>query len=242
MANDMNDAAKKKKHLIQGILLMVTFMAVFVMLFMPIFPKGQNGLEYADDFFNKLSKGSSYFIPEIAKGVEKLKGKEVELSIKVKKESLDKAKGVAVASGLTANVQGEELIIKGDLGKSMTQVLADADAMYQNDGKKVADFYKMEEKAAMKLWWDMLKDIVFKLQKAGKIDEAKIVNNVQKKALEPAYNFYKIEAEKVINNIPLLAFLLVFYVIYTLWYGFAIFDIFDGFGLSMKKSKVKKEV
>lgn len=240
MAADID--AKKKKHLIQGMLLMVTFAAIFVTLFMPIFGQGRNGLEFADDFFNKLSKGSSYFIPEVAKGVDKLKGKDVELSIAVKKDSIDKAKALATAVGLTVTMQGEELALKGDLGKAMAQVMADADAMYNNDGKKISDFYKMDERAAMKLWWDMLKQIVFKLQKAGKIEEANAINKLQKKGLEPAYNFYKIEAEKVVNNIPLLTFLLVFYVIYTLWYGFAIFDIFDGFGLSMKKSKVKKEV
>jgi hypothetical protein len=240
MAADID--AKKKKHLIQGMLLMVSFAAIFVTLFMPIFGNGKNGLEFADDFFNKLSKGSSYFIPDVAKGVEQLKGKEIDLSIAVKKDLMEKAKTVATSVGLAATVQGEKLGLKGDLGKAMAQLLSDTDAMYHNDGKKVADFYKMEEKDAMKVWWDMLKQLVFELQKKGKIQEANAVNKLQKKALEPAYNFYKIEAEKVTQNIPLLTFLLVFYVIYTLWYGFAIFDLFDGVGLSMKKSKVKKEV
>ncbi len=36
--------------------------------------------------------------------------------------------------------------------------------------------------------------------------------------------------------------LLVFYVVYTMWWGFAIFYMFDGIGLTMKKAKVKKEV
>lgn len=243
MAVDID--AKKKRHLIQGALLLVSFTAVFVMLFMPFFGQGRNGLEFADDFFNRLSKGSSNFIPDVKKNVAKLKGKELDVTIVVEEKSLKQAKALATAVGLATSMQGAELGLKGDLGKAMTQVLADSEAMYNNDGKKVADFYKVkegEEQAAMKLWWAMLKQIVFKLQKAGKIEEAKVVNNVQKKALEPAYNFYKIEAAKVIDNIPLLTFLLVFYVLYTLWYGFGIFDIFDGIGLSMKKSKVKKEV
>jgi hypothetical protein len=36
--------------------------------------------------------------------------------------------------------------------------------------------------------------------------------------------------------------LLLFYVMYTMWWGFAIFFLFEGFGLTMKKSKIKKEV
>jgi hypothetical protein len=34
---------------------------------------------------------------------------------------------------------------------------------------------------------------------------------------------------------------LIFYVVYTLWYGFAIFELFEGIGLTMKKS-AKQEV
>jgi len=41
----------------------VTFAGVLALIFSPIFGDGRNGLVYADDMFNKLSKGSSYFIP-----------------------------------------------------------------------------------------------------------------------------------------------------------------------------------
>jgi hypothetical protein len=34
--------------------------------------------------------------------------------------------------------------------------------------------------------------------------------------------------------------LLVFYVLYTMWWGFAIFYLFEGVGLTMKKAKIKK--
>ena len=39
----------------------------------------------------------------------------------------------------------------------------------------------------------------------------------------------------------MLSGLLVFYVFYTMWWGYAIFYMFEGFGLTMKKAKVKKE-
>ena len=63
-----------------------------------------------------------------------------------------------------------------------------------------------------------------------------------KKAIEASYNFYKVDAKKVKDEAGLMTFLLVFYVAYTMWWGFAIFFIFEGIGLSMKKAKVKKEV
>jgi capsid portal protein len=62
-----------------------------------------------------------------------------------------------------------------------------------------------------------------------------------KKAIEPAYNFYKIDGQKVVDHAGMLSGLLVFYVAYTMWWGYAIFYLFDGFGLTMKKAKVKKE-
>lgn len=52
-----------KKLFIKGILLLVSFTVVFILIFSPIFPGGVNGLHFSDDLFNKLSKGSSYFIP-----------------------------------------------------------------------------------------------------------------------------------------------------------------------------------
>ncbi|HSO71539.1 MAG TPA: hypothetical protein VLR91_02700, partial [Thermodesulfobacteriota bacterium] len=63
-----------------------------------------------------------------------------------------------------------------------------------------------------------------------------------KKGLEPSYNFYKVESQRVADRFGIMTFLLVFYVFYTLWWGYAIFYLFEGFGLTMKKAKVKKEV
>ena len=46
----------------------------------------------------------------------------------------------------------------------------------------------------------------------------------------------------VVDKAGIMTGLLVFYVAYTMWWGFAIFFMFDGIGLTMKKAKVKKEV
>ena len=54
-----------------GASLAVTFVGVLALIFSPVFGDGMNGLVYADDMFNKLSKGSSYFIPKVAKSNEK---------------------------------------------------------------------------------------------------------------------------------------------------------------------------
>ena len=81
----------------------------------------------------------------------------------------------------------------------------------------------------------------FAFKKEGKIEDANMVSEVTKKAVEAAYNFYGVEPKKVKDEAGLMTFLLVFYVAYTMWWGFAIFFIFEGIGLSMKKAKEKKE-
>jgi hypothetical protein len=56
---------------------------------------------------------------------------------------------------------------------------------------------------------------------------------VQKKALETSYNYYKIEPQKIGDRLGVVIFSLFFYVVYTLWYGFAIMFMFEGWGLRL---------
>lgn len=234
---------KHKRHFGLGIVLAVAFLAVLFLMFSPIFGEGRNGLEFADDMFNKLSKGSSYFIPRVSKSNEKFIGKMFTAGIKFDKpEEAEKVAKLFITAGAKVEIQGAELKIEGDLGKILNAVLKDADAMYQNDGVKVSSLYGYDEKDVLKTWWKALGKIDKAFKKEHKIEDAKIVSDINKKAVETAHNFYKIEAVKVKDKAALMTFLLVFYVAYTMWWGFAIFYLFEGMGLSMKKAKVKKEV
>jgi hypothetical protein len=234
---------KNNKAFSAGAFLAVTFFGVLILIFSPIFGEGKNGLVYSDDMFNRLSKGSSYFIPKVAKSNEAIKGTQVSLVIKLEKaEQGDSALKVLTAAKTGAQNTNAGIELKGDLGAMMAKVLQDADDMFKNDGKKVADRYNMDEKEAMTSWWNVLKTMDKELKKQGKISEAKVVSDVMKKAVEPAYNFYKIESQKVVDKAGIMSGLLIFYVAYTMWWGFAIFYMFDGIGLTMKKAKVKKEV
>jgi hypothetical protein len=234
---------KNKKMFSVGAFLALTFVGVLALIFSPIFANGMNGLTYADDIFNKLSKGSSYFIPKVAKSNEKFAGTNLALTVKLEKpEQNEGTMKMLTAAGLAVKNEGPALQISGNLGALMSRILQDADDMYKNDGKKVADRYGVDEKAAMTSWWNVLKVMDKELKKQGKIDDSKIVSDVMKKAVEPAYNYYQVEAQKVADKAGIMTGLLVFYVIYTMWWGFAIFYMFDGIGLTMKKAKVKKEV
>lgn len=236
-------ATMNKKTLSIGIFLAVTFSGVLLLIFSPIFGGGKNGLQYSDDMFNKLSKGSSYFIPKVVKSNEKFKGTNFEVAVKLDKpEQNPGAMKILAAAGAEARTASPEIQIRGDLGAFLSNVIQDADDMYKNDGQKVAARYGVDEKEVMTTWWNILKGMDKGLKKIGKIKESEIVSDVMRKTVEPAFNYYKIEAQQVADRAWVMTGLLVFYVVYTMWWGFAIFYIFDGIGLTMKKAKVKKEI
>ena len=233
----------KKKALTIGVLLALSFIVVLFLIFSPIFGEGRNGLQFSDDMFNKLAKGSSYFIPKVMKTNEGFMGKTFSLTLKMEKEKeAANAVKVLTKAGAQVEAKGNELKVSGDLGSLMGKVLEDSDAMFKNEGEKVSGLYGMNEKDVMKTWWSVMNDMDKQFKKMKKIEEANHVTEVSRKAVETSYNFYGIEAQKVADKAVLMAGLLVFYVIYTMWWGFAIFFIFEGIGLSMKKAKVKKEV
>jgi hypothetical protein len=235
---------KNRTEFIKGVFLAVTFFGVLALIFSPVFGDGKNGLTYADDMFNKLSKGSSYFILKVAKSTEKFTGTQIAMVVKLDKPEQQNTAAVKLLTSAGAKVKAANADIQMtcDLGTLMSKVLRDADDMYQNDGAAVAKRYGVDAKEAMSSWWNVLKAMDKTLKKQGKIEEAKIVSDVMKKAVEPAYNFYGIAAQQVSEKAGIMTGLLVFYVIYTMWWGFAIFYMFDGIGLTMKKAKIKKEV
>jgi hypothetical protein len=207
--------------------------------------------------FNQLAKGSSYFIPKVAKSNEKFMGKMFAVTIDLSKPE-DKAGDAearatrasrlfTINPGGTVEVSGAKLKIEGDLGVMLKAALDDADMMFKNEGDQLKVKYAAEMgtddvKQIFRQWNNVLPKIDKAFKKEMMIEEAKIVSDVTKKAIEAGYNFYGVDAKKVKDEAGLMTFLLVFYVVYTMWWGFAIFFIFEGIGLTMSKAKVKKEV
>lgn len=233
---------RDKRHFSVGIMMALSFFGLFILIMSPVF-NGMNGLEYADDIFNKLSKGSANFSPKVAKNNEKFMGKQFTAAIKFDKP--DDARRISnVLTTAGAKVEQKEGILKieGDLGKFLSVVIKDADLMYKNDGEKIKNTYGYEEKNVMKDWWVTLGKIDKSLQASNDFAGAKMVSEVNKKLVETSYNYYKVEPQKVTDRAGTMSGLLVFYVIYTMWWGYALYHLFEGVGLTAKKAKVKKEV
>lgn len=217
-----------------GWAMLVSFFALLIVIFMPVFPGKVNGLDYMDNLFNMISKGSSYFIPEAIKKSEELSGKTIEVKVTYDddKRAAEIAKQVT-AGGAQATVAGKEVTVKGDVALILKAGLADADLMFKNDGKPIADKYGFSEKQAVYNWHTLYKKISFDLNKQEKFAEAKAFDNAQKRALEPAYNYYGVPAENWKDNMALIIFALAFYVVYTLWYGFGLMWLFEGYGMQI---------
>jgi hypothetical protein len=170
-------------------------------------------------------------------------GTSFSLNIKLDKpEQVEGAIKILTSGGALATAKEAQLAISGDLGKLLGNAIRDSDEMFKNEGAKVSSRYGLKETEVMVLWWTVLSKTNKEFQKEKKINESDMVTRVIQRAVEPAFNFYGIEAESVASKAFTLTALLVFYVAYTMWWGYAIFYMFDGIGLSMKKAKVKKEV
>jgi len=230
-----------KKSFTKGALFLISFAAVFTLIVMPIFPdeKGKvTGLDYADNLFNRLSKGSSWFVPEIAPRVKVMEGKEIEVAVPLKKAaSADAVVKLYTANGAAASAENGLVRVKADFGKLLGAVLTDCEAIYHDKPEPVSAKYGMDGGKALALWWEALQPMIKELQKIKRIPEAQVLDLVIRKGIEPAYNFQGIPVGSVKQEFALMLALLVFYVVYTLWYGFAIFDLFEGIGLTMKKGK-----
>ncbi len=224
----------QKKLKVRGIVMLLAFFGLLAAIFTPIFPGNVNGLDYMDNMFNMISKGSSYFIPETITASEQYAGKMIDVKIKLDsdRQATDTAK-LFQASGAEVTVSGKELVVKGDMAQIMKASLEDADKMFHNNGSALSAKYGYGEKQVLFNWWTAFKSMGKDLTKQESFKQAKTINSIQSKALEPAYNYYGVEAGSYKDSFMLILAALGFYVCYTLWYGFGIMFLFEGLGLKI---------
>lgn len=223
----------KKKEFYSGLGLLLVFILVLTLIFSPVI-KGKNALEYLDSLYNSISKGSAYYIPKLKKEAGRFMGASLSVTLAMKDEKQAQQTALLfVKSGSSIDVSGRKLKVTGDLGKILMNCLTDADNMYINDGEAIFDKYGYDERRVLFNWWNATNAMDRELKKQKKFDEAKVVVLVRKKAVEAAYNYYKIEPQNISDRLGVVIVSLLFYVIYTMWYGFAIMYMFEGWGLKL---------
>lgn len=223
-----------KEKFFWGFGLLVSFGVVLLILFQPVF-KGQNGLNYLDSLYNSISKGSAYYIPEVKEKVAAFPSSEVKVTLNLSSEAQAKQTIALFENGnATVQVTGTTLTVIGMLDGILRNCLEDADFMYKNDGEKVQSKYGMNERQALYNWHLALKSMEKDLNRQEKFKEAKIVALTVKKAVDLSYNYYTIEPKKITDSLGVVIFSLIFYVVYTLWFGFAILFMFEGWGMRLE--------
>jgi hypothetical protein len=221
------------KQFYTGFGLIIGFAIVLILFFLPLY-NGKNALDYLDKLYNTISKGSAYYIPKASEEAKRFKDTSVSVNLKMAdSKQAEQTSALFKAGGAEVTVSGAELKATGNFEKILQNALADADAMYKNDGKQVAGKYGYEERRVLYNWWKAFAEMDRDLSKQKKFKEAKAVVLMQKKAIEPSYNYYTIEPQNIGDRWGTVLFSLLFYVIYTLWYGFGILFMFEGWGLKL---------
>ena len=70
----------QKKEFYGGIGMIAAFFAVLAVMFMPVV-NGHNALNYLDSLYNSISKGSAYYVPDVAKTAEGFRGKTINVAL-----------------------------------------------------------------------------------------------------------------------------------------------------------------
>jgi hypothetical protein len=222
-----------KKEFTIGLVLFAVFVGIFVYMWTPSF-EGVNAFQYSDKVFNAIAKDSSYKIPSL---LEKAEGQvDTNLEVAFKADDSEMAEKMAILyqkAGADVVVNDTEVNVSGDLGAIAEAAINDADEMYKNNNEALNQAYGYDGKEAMYYWWKSFDKMNSSLQDTGDFAIASYITDVKIKAVEPGYNFNGIEGMSAKDNAGLLSFLLGFYLVYTVLWGFAIFYFFEGVGIMM---------
>ena len=223
----------KKMELGIGIFLVVTFAAVMVVIFMPIFGDG-NALNYLDNLYNSISKGSANFIQKVQHQVEEHGPEQVTLNLKFDNPALAaEAVPLLDRAGATTAIEGGTLMANGDLEAIFGSCLADAESAYHNRNDDLVERYGTDARPTLHVWWQILSAMEKDLNRQKLFAAAHLTHTLQAKTVECAYNYYGIEAQQIKDRWGMVLFSLVFYVLYTVWYGYGIMYLFEGLGFAL---------
>ena len=213
--------------------LITGFVIVLIVFFSPIFGD-RNGLDYLDNLYNSISKNSANYFSKVRAACESIKQSRVNVVLTMADDrQAIQAVPLLKSDGVEAVHTGNMLTVTGDLGILLGNCLSDAEAMFYNNGEKVSSRYGYDERRVLYNWWQVLKQMEKALKAQKQFKAAATVSLVVNKAVEPSYNYYGIEPQRIGDRLGVVIFSLVSYVVYTLWYGYGIMYMFEGLGLRL---------
>ena len=235
-----------KKHMTWGTILTIIFIIILGFMFSKNF-RGRdatkiNAFKASYNLYTSIAKGSSNYFPQLKESNREFAGHEIQLTLKnLDKAVAERGQILLQKAGAGVSADGGAISVRGDLSKILHQALLDSEALFNNQEQGIEDRYSMQGREAAYVWWRTLTSMQKSLMQDKDFAAGKFVDRVIKRGVEVGYNFYGIPAEKATSKAGILTFSLVFYVLYTLLWGFSIFYLFEGIGLRMS-SGAKKEV
>jgi hypothetical protein len=231
-----------RRKFLTGAAGLFVFAAVFAFGHTPLL-EGKSVWLWADDLFNRLAKHSTDYIPEARKKAEKFNGVAVDIAIHPRDlVTVDEFIRVVKMGGCDAKPMADKRIrLTGDLGRMAEAALADAELAFGNDAKAIEEKYRMNPSEVNYCWWILFDGLARRYMQENQSGNNEFAKFLSAKVFEPAYNFRGIVAENASQKMTAVVGLLLFYVLYTVWYGFSILYLFEGFGISVTAAKEKKE-
>ncbi len=224
-----------KRPFYTGLVMAAGFAAVLIVMFLPVIG-GRTPLQAADDLFNSVAKHSSYYIPELREHAQAYRDTPLDMRLTLPDaEAAAKAAAVLKSGGAEASANGAVVSLRGSLGRLLGAALDNADTLFKNRGE-VASSQGLGAKEGMFAWWQVLKQVNKQLRAKGDFQKASDVEEVISKGVEVGYNFYGIQPKAAGAYAGILGLALVFYLVYTMWWGYSIMWLCDGIGLQMKAS------
>jgi hypothetical protein len=230
---------KHKKPFVRGLVMAFVFAGVLAVMFMPIF-NGGNAFHASDKLFNSISKGSTYYIPMLRENAKLHMDAEFDGLLELDGDRLGDAAKLLTTAGAEAKRDGESLRVRATMGTLYEAVLRDSDDMFENRGRVVSERYGIREKRVLFTWWTIMKAMAKVMDTEKRFAESKYVGELLSRGVEVGYNYYKIAPEKAAERWAILTGALVFYVLYTLWWGFAVYFLFEGVGLQLTAGHKKE--
>ena len=233
--------ADRRKFAI-GLAGLVVFVGVLIVGLSPVIG-GRSGLVCADGLFNELAKSSANYVSDARKKARKHVGKPVDFGVRPR-DPVDETEIVRLLrlNGAEARIAEEERVrVTGDLGRLALAAVADADTAFRNDHRALEDRYAMKGYESVYCWWVVFDGLTRRYVQEGRGEDADFAKFISAKVLEPAYNFRGISANRIRDKALPATLLLVFYVAFTIWYGFSILYVFEGLGISASAASEKRE-
>ncbi|AWB10867.1 hypothetical protein TDSAC_1528 [Thermodesulfobium acidiphilum] len=250
-----------------GLLGIISFMAMLIVWLSPVAPGHLTGLQWADQFFNGLTKASAYQFPKVFKESENFVGKPFVLNYKAANESDAKMlERLYTSFGAKVDAQGTSLTISGDLGKVSQGILSYSEDFFNNRRKDMTNVLGFDSKDGLYAIYLSQKALEKYYLRNNQAAELKFVREILERAIEPAYNFdgivaagspKPVEGEYAIGALRhypsieqspigvremiILTGLIIFYLLYTCWYGFSLMYLLEGAGISKLSKKARKE-